>query len=83
MPYIAGAALVVALTVFWRVSVHKAYTSGYEARAVEQEAIDAETFQEIIKEYNNATDSPISDAAADCILRRIASNAEGDECGDL
>ena len=72
-----------ALAAAWGLSVHQAYSRGYTAAEAAQKAANAETFQEIIKEYNNATDSPISDDAADCILRRINGDGTGEDCGNL
>lgn len=84
LPYFIGAALCAALVIAWQVSVHRAYDRGYAAREAEQKAVDADTFRDILKEYNNATTDPLTDDAADCILRRLSSPiGAAEECGDL
>lgn len=83
-PYIAGAAVAVGVLTAWYISVDRAYDRGFAAAHAEQRAVDADAFRNIIKEYNDATDDPITDAAADCILRRIAgTGGTAQDCGDL
>ena len=72
-----------ALAAAWGLSVHQAYSRGYTAAEAAQKAANAETFQEIIKEYNDATSNPITDDAADCILRQLIGDGTGEDCGSL
>lgn len=80
--YLIGG-LTAALVAAWGLSLRYAYTSGHDAATAAQKAADAEAFRDIIKEYNDATDTPISDAATDCLLRRHAGIRTDEDCGAL
>lgn len=80
--YIAVAVLSV-IAGAWGLSLRTAYNNGHSAATAAQEAANAATFRQIIEEYNDATDSPITDAAADCLLRRIAGVGTDEDCGAL
>lgn len=72
-----------ALAAAWGLSINQAYKRGHAAAVAAQQAANAEAFQEIIKEYNDATSNPITDDVADCILRRLTGDATGEDCGSL
>lgn len=72
-----------ALAVAWSLTVNQAYKNGYQAAVAKQEAANAQAFQEIIQEYNDATSNPLSSDAVDCILRELAGDGTGENCGSL
>lgn len=76
-------AVLAAIAGAWGYSLRASYLNGYHDATAAQEAADADKFREVIEEYNNATDSPISDDAADCLLRRISGIGDGEDCGAL
>ena len=82
-PYAAVAGLVAALGFGWWWSTQQAYQRGYDAAQAAQRAIDADKVRKILEGYNEATGIRIDDAVADCILRQLAGDGNGEDCGDL
>ena len=82
-PYALTAGLVVALGFGWGGSTQQAYQRGYDAAQAAQRAVDADTVRSVLEDYNDATGIPIDGAVADCILRQLAGDGNGENCGDL
>ena len=81
-PYALTAGLVAALGFGWW-STQQAYHRGYDAAQAAQRAVDADAVRSVLEDYNDATGIPIDGAVADCILRQLAGDGNGENCGDL